>query len=45
MPDELAHTVLDEIGFAVIDDQTSEPIDDVGLGIHLTGKPCPLWHT
>ena len=40
LPDELAHTVLDEIGFAVIDEQPGEPINDVRLRFHFTEKQC-----
>jgi hypothetical protein len=40
LPDELAHTVLDEIALAVIDEQPSEPINDVRLRFHFTKKQC-----
>lgn len=36
LPDELAHTVLDQIAFAVIDEQPSEPNEDVRLRFHFT---------
>jgi hypothetical protein len=38
LPDELAHTVLDQIVLAVIDEQGGEPIEDAGLGLHFAEK-------
>jgi len=36
LPHELAYAVLDEIGIAVVDEKSGDPINDVGLGLHLT---------
>jgi hypothetical protein len=40
LPDELADTMLDEIGLVVIDEQPGESIDDVRLRFHFTEKQC-----
>jgi hypothetical protein len=38
LPDRLAHTVLDKIRVATIEELPGEPLHDVGLRLHFTEK-------